>query len=67
MDENKFHNFLIGKWKLIVYVLKAYLFHDLNFVYVVEAFITLNWKSQYKYVSPFSSLLSYFHGKKLRK
>ena len=27
------------------------------FVYVVEAFITLNWKDYYKHKSPFSSLL----------
>ena len=29
----------------------------LYFVYVVEAFITLNWEARYKYTSPFSSLL----------
>ena len=29
----------------------------LYFVYVVEAFITLNWEAQHKYTSPFASLL----------
>lgn len=40
-----FNNFLIGKWKLIVHVIKAYLFHELCFVYVEETFITLNLNS----------------------
>ena len=53
--------FLIGKWKWISYVLKAYLFHNLNFVYVVKTFITLNQKSWYKYMSPFSSLSIYVY------
>jgi hypothetical protein len=33
-----FKDFLIGKWKWIPYDLKAYLFHDYYFEYVVEAF-----------------------------
>ena len=37
-----FNDLLIGKWKWIVYVIKAYLFHVLNCVYVVDAFITSN-------------------------
>jgi len=36
--------------------MKAYLLHDLWYVYVVKAFITLHWKTQYKYKSSFSSL-----------
>ena len=35
----------IGKWKWIIYIKRAYLFHDFYFVYVVEAFITLNLKA----------------------
>ena len=37
-----FTDFLNGKWKQILYVIKAYLIHDFDFVYVVEAFIILN-------------------------
>ena len=36
-----FHDFLIGKCELILYVIYAYTIHDLYFVIVVEAFITL--------------------------
>ena len=36
-----FTDFLIEKWKWILCVWKDYLVHDLYFVYVVEAFITL--------------------------
>ena len=33
MDErNDFNDFLIGKWKWILYVMMAYLIHDLSFV-----------------------------------
>ena len=40
-------------------LIKAYLFHDLYFVHVVEVPITLNHKSLiYKYMNPFSSLSS---------
>ena len=42
MDENLFNEFLIGKVKWSSYVIKAYLIHDLYFIYVVDAFITLN-------------------------
>ena len=35
MYEKMFNNFLIEKWKWIVHVLHAYLFHDIYFVYVV--------------------------------
>ena len=52
-----FKDFLIGKWKWIKYVIKAYVFHDLYFVYVVEAFIVFIWKALYKYMSLFSSLM----------
>ena len=45
MDKNVFNDILIGKWKWIVCAINAYLFHDLCFVYVVETFITLNWKA----------------------
>ena len=45
MDEKMFNDNLIRKWEYILYVMKAYLIHDLYFVYVVEAFIMLNWKS----------------------
>ena len=51
------NDFLIGKWKWITYVIKAYVFHDLYFVYVVEAFIIFIWKALYKYMSLFSSLV----------
>ena len=37
-----FNDFLARKWKLIIYVINARLFHDL--VYVVQALITLNEK-----------------------
>lgn len=56
MDEKMFNDFLIGKWKWFLYVIKAYLINALYFVYVVEAFITLNWKAWYKYMSLFSSM-----------
>ena len=56
MDEKMFNDFFIGKWKRFLYVIEAYLIHDFHFVNVVEAFITLNWKAQYKYISPFSSM-----------
>ena len=45
MDETMFNDFLFAKWKWIVYVIETYLFHKFNFVYVGEAFITLNWKA----------------------
>ena len=35
MDEKMFNDFLVGTWKWIINVVKAYLFHDLYFVYVV--------------------------------
>ena len=37
----------LSHWKvtMIVYVIKAYLLHDLHFVYVMEVFITLNSKA----------------------
>ena len=41
---------LIGEWKWIIYVTMAYLFHDLIFLLVVEAFITLICKAKYKYM-----------------
>ena len=40
--EKMFNDFLIAHGKWILYVIKVYIIHDLNFVYVVEAFITLN-------------------------
>ena len=45
MNEKIFNNLLIGKWKYIVYVKKAYLFQELYFIYLVETFIGLNWKA----------------------
>ena len=56
MDERMFNDFLVGKWKWVLYVIKAYLIHDLCFVHVVEAFITLNWRALYKYINPFSNM-----------
>jgi len=44
-NENIFNNFFNAKWKWIEYVIKAYLFHDLYLMYVVEAFIALDWKN----------------------
>jgi hypothetical protein len=38
------NNSFIGKWKLIAYVIKTYLFHDLWNVYIVEA---LDWNAWY--------------------
>ena len=45
MDEKMVNGFLIERWKWSVEVIKAYLIHDLYFVYVVEAFIALKLKS----------------------
>ena len=45
MDKNNFNNFLIRGWQWIIHVKKAYSYQYLYFVYVVEAIITLNWKS----------------------
>lgn len=42
MDEKMVNDFFISKWRCTIYVVKAYLFHDLHFVYIVEAFITIN-------------------------
>ena len=38
-------DFLVGKWDWIIYVVKAHLFHDLYFVYIVYAIITLEEKT----------------------
>jgi hypothetical protein len=38
MDEKMFNDFFNEKWKWSLYVIKAYLIHDLCFVYLVEAF-----------------------------
>ena len=56
MEGKKVNNFLTRKWKLIIYANYTYVFHVLYIVYVVGAFITLNWKVQPKYMSPFSNL-----------
>ena len=40
--QNSFNDFHVGKMKVDLYVIKAYLIQDLYFVYVVEAFITLH-------------------------
>ena len=45
------------KVRVDLYVMKAYFNYDLYFVYVVEAFITLNCKDYYKYMSPYSAML----------
>ena len=50
MDEKMFTDFLIGKWRWIVYVTKAYLVCDLTFTYVVEAFVTSDLKALYKHL-----------------
>ena len=42
MDGKLFNDFLIGKWKWILLVMKASLVNRYYFVYVVEAFNTLN-------------------------
>jgi hypothetical protein len=42
INKNISSNFLIGKLKLIIYVIKSYLYQNLHFVYWVEDFITLN-------------------------
>ena len=34
-------------------LIKTYLFHNLYFVYVVEAFVALNRKAQYEHMNPF--------------
>ena len=52
MDAKMSKNFLMGKWKWILYVINAQVFF---LVYVMKAFITLNQKYQYKYLSSFSS------------
>ena len=45
MNEKRLNDFFIGKGKRIVYVIKAYLIQDSYFLYVVEAFITLAFRS----------------------
>jgi len=55
-SEKMFNDFLIGKWKWILYVINEYLIQNLYFVYVVEAFIIWHWKAYYKYLSPFPSV-----------
>ena len=42
MDEKIFDDFLIGKWKWIVHVINTYVIQGLDFVYTVDAFITLH-------------------------
>ena len=42
IDEKMFNDFLIGKWKWILLVIKAYLIHDFHIIYVLEVFIILN-------------------------
>ena len=42
MHEKWLNGFLMGKRKWTIYVRDAYSFHGLCFVYVVEAFITLD-------------------------
>ena len=60
MDEKMFNDFLIGRWKWIVYVIRVYLIHDLAF-WICSEFIKLNWKARYKYMSPFSMPLVHMH------
>ena len=45
MDDKTLNGFLIEKWKCILRELKAHLIHELYVVYVVEAFIILNWNA----------------------
>ena len=47
MDETLFNDNSIEKWKQILFVIRAFLNCDFYFVYVVEAFITFNWKFWY--------------------
>ena len=63
LDEKIFYDLFVGKWKWILYIIRAYLFHDLYYVYVVETFITVKWETQHKSMSnPFSSLsLAFIH------
>jgi hypothetical protein len=41
-DGKLIYNYLIGKWKWIIYVMKAYLFYDFSFCICTKAFITTN-------------------------
>ena len=56
-EKKMLNDFLIREWTWILHVIRTYLIHELYFIYVVEAFIILNWKTLYKYISPFSRLL----------
>jgi hypothetical protein len=49
-----FNDFLIGKWKWVLYVIKTYLIHDL---YIMEESTTLTLTLKYKCISLFSSML----------
>ena len=51
-----FNDFLIRGWTYNLHVIKAHVIHRLYYVYVVELIITLNWKAEYIYMSPFSSM-----------
>lgn len=42
MNEQMVNDFLTGKCKWILYIIKACSIHEYVFVYVVEAFVTLN-------------------------
>ena len=53
---NMFNDFRLGKWKWILYVINEYFIWYLYFLYVVEAFTSLLWKTKYKFTSPFPSL-----------
>ena len=44
MDEKMFNDLLI-KVKVCLIVINAYLISEMSFVYVVEAFIILNWRA----------------------
>ena len=44
------------KVKVVSIRIKDYALNVAYFVYVVEAFITLNWKAWYNYTIPFSSM-----------
>ena len=42
--DDKMIQWLAMKSESGLYVYKAYLFHNEHFLYVVEAFMTINWK-----------------------
>jgi hypothetical protein len=56
LDEKNVQWVSFCKLNMDVYIIKTYLIHKNYFVYVGEAFITLNWKAPCKYMSLFCRL-----------